>query len=62
MVAKLPDSLNAEIVLGTISNVNEAMDWLGYTYLYVRMLREPTLYGISVDIAVAITFILNLLF
>lgn len=52
MIAKLPDSLNAEVVLGTISNVNEAMDWLGYTYLYVRMLREPTLYGISVDVAV----------
>lgn len=52
MIAKLPDSLNAEVVLGTVSNVNEAMDWLGYTYLYVRMLREPTLYGISVDVAV----------
>lgn len=54
MISKLSDSLNAEIVLGTISNVNEAMDWLGYTYLYVRMLREPTLYGISVDLAVSI--------
>jgi len=21
--------------------------WLGYTYLYVRMLRNPTLYGAS---------------
>ena len=23
--------------------------WLGYTYLYIRMLRNPTLYGISVE-------------
>lgn len=42
--------LNAEIVLGTISNVNEAMDWLSYTYLYVRMIHSPTLYGISYDV------------
>ncbi len=25
----------------------QAVDWLGYTYLYVRMLRSPALYGIS---------------
>lgn len=25
------------------------MNWLGYTYLYVRMLRNPTLYGVSHD-------------
>lgn len=25
------------------------MNWLGYTYLYIRMLRSPTLYGISHD-------------
>ena len=37
----------AEIVLGTISNTKEAVNWLSYTYLYVRMLRNPELYGIS---------------
>ncbi|CAD5210662.1 unnamed protein product [Bursaphelenchus okinawaensis] len=51
MVSKLPDMLNAEIVLGTINNVNDAMEWIGYTYLYVRMIHSPTLYGISHDIA-----------
>lgn len=49
MIAKLPDMLNAEVVLGTINNVSDAMDWLSYTYLYVRMLRNPSLYGFSVD-------------
>uniref|UniRef100_A0AAY4ES98 Activating signal cointegrator 1 complex subunit 3 n=1 Tax=Denticeps clupeoides TaxID=299321 RepID=A0AAY4ES98_9TELE len=49
MVAKLPDMLNAEIVLGNVQNVKDAVNWLGYTYLYVRMLRNPTLYGISHD-------------
>ncbi|KHJ42995.1 Sec63 domain protein [Trichuris suis] len=49
MISRLPDCLNAEIVLGTVNNVREAVDWLAYTYLYVRMLRAPTLYGISHD-------------
>ncbi|UYV81297.1 SNRNP200 [Cordylochernes scorpioides] len=48
-VSKLPDMLNAEIVLGNVQSVKEATTWLGYMYLYVRMLREPTLYGISHD-------------
>ncbi|KAI8977390.1 Sec63 Brl domain-containing protein [Mycotypha africana] len=48
-VSRLADNLNAEIVLGTIRNRDEAVQWLGYTYLYVRMLRNPTLYNISLD-------------
>lgn len=43
------DSLNAEIALGTIANVQEAIQWLGYTYLFVRMRKEPFLYGMSHD-------------
>lgn len=57
MVAKLPDALNAEVVLGTINNVTDAINWLGYTYLYVRMIRSPTLYGIPFDVAVRLTII-----
>ena len=49
LISKLPDLLNAEIVLGNIQNVKDAVRWLGYTYLYVRMMRNPTLYGISHD-------------
>ena len=37
----------AEIVLGSISNTKEAVNWMAYTYLYVRMLRNPELYGIE---------------
>lgn len=36
LISKLADMLNAEIVLGTIQNVRDAVTWLGYTYLYVR--------------------------
>ncbi|EMD34630.1 hypothetical protein CERSUDRAFT_116803 [Gelatoporia subvermispora B] len=48
-VSKLADNLNAEIVLGTIRNRDEAVQWLGYTYLYVRMLKDPGLYSVGVD-------------
>ncbi|NXM23219.1 U520 helicase, partial [Ploceus nigricollis] len=47
MVAKLPDMLNAEAVLGNVQNAKDAVNWLGYTYLYIRMLRSPSLYGIA---------------
>nr|KAJ0210239.1 hypothetical protein LSAT_V11C400217940 [Lactuca sativa] len=48
-VSKLADHLNAEIVLGTVKNSKEAIKWLAYTYLYVRMMRNPTRYGLSHD-------------
>jgi hypothetical protein len=28
------DAMNAEVSLGTISTVSEAIEWLGYTYLF----------------------------
>ncbi|CAH2036677.1 unnamed protein product [Thlaspi arvense] len=49
LISKLADQLNAEIVLGTVQNAKEACHWLGYTYLYIRMLRNPTLYGLAPD-------------
>lgn len=45
--AKLVDNLNAEISLGTVTNVEEGVQWLGYTYLYVRMKQNPFAYGID---------------
>ncbi|XP_003393281.1 putative U5 small nuclear ribonucleoprotein 200 kDa helicase [Bombus affinis] len=49
LISKMSDMLNAEIVLGTIQNIRDAVTWLGYTYLYIRMLRCPSLYSISQD-------------
>ncbi|XP_069582412.1 activating signal cointegrator 1 complex subunit 3 [Ranitomeya imitator] len=43
----LSDNLNAEIALGTVTNVEEAVKWLSYTYLFVRMRANPLVYGIS---------------
>ncbi|CDP15558.1 unnamed protein product [Coffea canephora] len=49
-VSKLADRLNAEIVLGSVQNAKEACIWLGYTYMFIRMLRNPTLYGLAADV------------
>lgn len=49
LIKTLADHMNAEIVLGTIQTIAEATDWLSYTFLYVRMLRNPKLYGIPED-------------
>jgi antiviral helicase SLH1 len=44
---KLVDNLNAEISLGTVTSVPEAVTWIGYSYLFVRMKRNPKAYGID---------------
>ncbi|KAK9476419.1 Sec63 Brl domain-containing protein [Lipomyces japonicus] len=50
-MSKLADNLNAEVVLGTVRTIDEAVEWLGYTYLYVRMLRAPALYHVGAEYA-----------
>ena len=43
----LTDNLNAEVVLGTVSTVPEAVTWLSYTYLHVRAQKNPLKYGVN---------------
>ncbi|XP_006824124.2 activating signal cointegrator 1 complex subunit 3-like [Saccoglossus kowalevskii] len=43
----LADNLNAEISLGTVTNIEEAVKWLSYTYFFVRMRLNPLVYGID---------------
>ncbi|KAK3203298.1 hypothetical protein GRF29_112g830575 [Pseudopithomyces chartarum] len=45
--AKLVDNLNAEISLGTVTTVQEGVQWLGYSYLFARMQKSPLNYGID---------------
>lgn len=45
--ARIPDNLNAEIALGTVTSVEEGVEWLSYTYLHVRMLKNPLAYGLK---------------
>jgi pre-mRNA-splicing helicase BRR2 len=49
LISKLADIINAEIVMGNIRDRNEGVEWLGYTYLYVRMLRNGILYGVTLE-------------
>ncbi|KAI3929942.1 hypothetical protein MKW98_004096 [Papaver atlanticum] len=48
-ISSLKDNLNAEVALGTVTNVKEACAWLGYTYLFIRMKSNPLEYGIGWD-------------
>ncbi|KAK6627517.1 hypothetical protein RUM44_009995 [Polyplax serrata] len=41
----LPEHLNSEIVLYTITDLSVAMDWICNTFLYVRALKNPKYYG-----------------
>ncbi|KAJ2403754.1 activating signal cointegrator 1 complex subunit 3 [Coemansia sp. RSA 2526] len=47
--SNLIDNLNAEISLGTVTNVEEGVAWLGYTYMYIRMQKNPSVYGLAAD-------------
>lgn len=42
----LPEYLNAEIALGTVTDLPTAITWLKSTYLYVRIRKEPGKYGV----------------
>ena len=43
----LPDHLNAEIVLGNVTNVREGAQWLRYSYFARRMRQNPLAYGLK---------------
>jgi len=43
------DALNAEVALGSVSNIADGVTWLSYTYLFTRMRRNPLAYGMLAD-------------
>lgn len=47
----LIDHLNAEIGLGTISDLHSAMRWIAGTFLYVRLQENPGHYRLDQDTA-----------
>lgn len=47
MYAQLADSINAEIVLGTIRSLKDVMNWISHTYLFIRMLHSRSIYHIT---------------
>ncbi|KAG0487188.1 hypothetical protein HPP92_009283 [Vanilla planifolia] len=52
-ISSLKDNLNAEVALGTVTNIKEACAWLGYTYLFIRMKTNPLVYGVAWDEVIA---------
>ncbi|XP_072153378.1 activating signal cointegrator 1 complex subunit 3 isoform X4 [Bemisia tabaci] len=48
-ISYLADNLNAEVALNTVTNIEEAIEWLSYTYLFVRMRKNPLHYGLNYE-------------
>lgn len=46
LVSKIVDNLNAEVVSGNVKSINDGIDWLSYTYFYVRILAASDLYKV----------------
>ncbi|CRG94586.1 DEAD/DEAH box helicase, putative [Plasmodium gallinaceum] len=45
----IENHLNAEISIGTAKNVEDGIKWLEYTYLYVRMKKNPYIYDADIN-------------
>lgn len=45
----LTQHLNAEVVLGVITDIAIALEWIRHTYLYVRALKNPKYYNIAAN-------------
>jgi replicative superfamily II helicase len=50
LIGQLVDHMCAEVSLGTVTSIDDAVKWLQYTYLYVRMRKNP-LVSVSMIIA-----------
>lgn len=48
-ISRIVDLLNAEIATGCVTSIDDGAKWLTYTYLFVRMSKNPSLYNVSVD-------------
>ncbi|KAG8176376.1 hypothetical protein JTE90_020162 [Oedothorax gibbosus] len=51
LLKHIVEHLNAEIVLGTITDVSIAMEWIKATFLYQRVFKNPKHYGINMELS-----------
>ncbi|KAH7825363.1 putative RNA helicase-related protein required for pre-mRNA splicing, related [Monocercomonoides exilis] len=49
LITRLADHINAEVVLGNIVSLSDAVEFLKYSYLYIRMRKNPALYQIDTN-------------
>lgn len=47
VIIQIADHINAEIVTGTISSKEDAIEYLKWTYFYRRLLQNPTYYNLE---------------
>ncbi len=45
----LADQLNAEVVSQNVNSIKDAVNWMTYTYFYIRMKRSPQTYSIDLE-------------
>uniref|UniRef100_A0A1I8BS09 Activating signal cointegrator 1 complex subunit 3 n=1 Tax=Meloidogyne hapla TaxID=6305 RepID=A0A1I8BS09_MELHA len=45
--SRILNNLNAEIASGAISNISEAIEWIHFTYFYIRLRKNPLQYGVD---------------
>jgi activating signal cointegrator complex subunit 3 len=45
----LANHLNAEVASGTVASVQDAMEYLTWTFLFRRMVMNPAFYGVSIQ-------------
>ncbi|GAB6028693.1 ATP-dependent DNA helicase MER3 [Chamberlinius hualienensis] len=44
---RFAEYINAEVVLGTITDLSVAMKWIQSTFFYIRVLKNPEFYGVT---------------
>lgn len=44
MMHYIKEALNAEVVLGNVSTLREAYEWINYTFYSIRVKRNPFFY------------------
>lgn len=47
LLSSLPEAINAEVVLGNIQTIREAVLWLSNTFFFQRLRKNPKWYGLA---------------
>lgn len=47
LISRITDMMNAEVALGSLIDLSSAVEWLGRTYYYIRMLKDREHYRVG---------------